>query len=370
MTSFGKVFGPFVVLLSVLVRYGAAQDGFLRRNPGIDVKTIGEMGGTDALRYEGNQAILPPYLSGRSLVNLWLGKRYLTCDSGYGLCTNNICCPLDNKCCPNACCAPGWNCCDPGTCYPVGGDCCADGNICQPGNICVLVNGRSGCCTDLSCTAYVSNGATIALTITRAPVAPPTTPPPVLLSTPPPSIQPPVSIYYYYTITWYYLSWYYSYHYEASTSITTVTSTTITQRTTISIYETDSASAQASFSAISATLYLPTPSAATVIPTLPSPIPSSTPPSTTFAVQSTSPPTTGSTRTTTVEQAPPSTAGGSSASIAPSSTAGGSNISIVPASGARSVTTMFNLGPGFAGSGAITSFFWLIVAPGLLIIWL
>lgn len=49
------------------------------------------------------------------------------------------------------CCNPGYNCCGAYNCYPLGGDCCADTSTCDVGLVCVIFNGKVGCCTDYSC---------------------------------------------------------------------------------------------------------------------------------------------------------------------------------------------------------------------------
>ena len=101
--------------------------------------------------------------------------------------------------------------------------------------------------------------ATASITI---PAVPTITPPP----TPPTDV---VFTTYTYTITWYYYFYYY-YYVGAATSLT---SSTITTQTTISVSATDSAAALASFSAISATISLPTPvQSATSISGSPAPI--------------------------------------------------------------------------------------------------
>ena len=65
----------------------------------------------------------------------------------------------------------------------------------------------------------------------------------------------------------YYVSWYYTYNIYISR--TTVDTTRVTKYTTVSIYATAAAEADASFTALSATMSLPTPAAATAIPTIP-----------------------------------------------------------------------------------------------------
>ncbi|OAF60989.1 hypothetical protein VC83_02672 [Pseudogymnoascus destructans] len=128
--------------------------------------------------------------------------------------------------------------------------------MCDVGNICVvdLSNGRYGCCTDLSCTAYAESGSTIALTrstpvTTRAPQA--TTP-----------VQGSGYVYYYWTFTWSYYSYYYTYIYQ----VTTLATTYVTTTTIISAYESDSAAGTSELNRISSKYFstgFPTPTKAT-----------------------------------------------------------------------------------------------------------
>jgi hypothetical protein len=67
----------------------------------------------------------------------------------------------------------------------------------------------------------------------------------------------------------YYVSWYYTYNIHISS--TTIGTTRITKYTTVSIYATAATAADVLFTALSATISLPTPAEATAIPTLPAP---------------------------------------------------------------------------------------------------
>ncbi|CCD51800.1 hypothetical protein BofuT4_P021060.1 [Botrytis cinerea T4] len=166
-----------------------------------------------------NGTALAP-LDGRSLLKSWLSPRVLTCeDPGYGLCPN------------------------------------------------------------LTCSGHASGSLTIS---TPSATAAPTILPSSITNVPEPSITlspTPFYEYYYYTITWYYWSYYY-YYYTIHLDLSTSTSSTqITTTTTISVYETNSAAASSSFKQFSATLSLPTPTAAT--------LPTQTPPSSTTQTEQT-----------------------------------------------------------------------------------
>ncbi|KAH8807764.1 hypothetical protein F5884DRAFT_346346 [Xylogone sp. PMI_703] len=262
-------------------------------------------------------------LDGRSLIDSWLGKRYLTCDPGYGLCPDDGCCPLSDGCCPTGGCCPlgqkccsnndyclkdpggvccsggtcrsGWHCCASDSCYPTGGQCCSDGNYCSPGNICVLFDGEHLCCTDLSCTAAVVDGSTSYVG------GGPATNPPILSAGP---TGPTTGVqhtatavhsqYYYFTITWYYYSFFWTFIEEVTTTITTTTSTRVTTTTEVSVYAGDGSAATSSFRRLSSTLSLPTPTDATVLPTLINPNtedngPTSPPPNQNVALTSSPP---------------------------------------------------------------------------------
>lgn len=120
-----------------------------------------------------------PILTPRDVLDELLGKRQ-TCASGFGYCTNSgRCCPDNTNCCPSGHCAEsgqtccsngvcdvGENCCGANTCHPRGTQCCRDGSWCERGNVCVIwgEQARMVCCTDLQCTAYVSDGSTISST--------------------------------------------------------------------------------------------------------------------------------------------------------------------------------------------------------------
>ncbi len=128
-------------------------------------------------------------VDGKGLLDSWLGKRQLTCDAGYGLCsskpnlslkfeadntdhltccpTGDYCCGLDfcsapeESCCTWGVCPAGWRCCSFDSCSPKDADCCANGGYCTEGNHCYLYFGIPSCCTDSHCTAYISSGTTI-----------------------------------------------------------------------------------------------------------------------------------------------------------------------------------------------------------------
>lgn len=98
--------------------------------------------------------------------------------------------------------------------------------------------GDKGCCTDLRCTAWVSDGVTVPLVSTVDPKpqpAPETTQPPQ--TTQPPETQDVVVYYTYrFTITWFY--WYYYYTYWAVQQVSTVTSSQETTITTVTVTDT------------------------------------------------------------------------------------------------------------------------------------
>ncbi|OBT95294.1 hypothetical protein VE01_06608 [Pseudogymnoascus verrucosus] len=259
----------------------------------------GEIEGTPPIKYSPPAGSMP--LNGRELVSEWsntgfLSKRYCV-DAGYVPCSDTGCCPSLGQCCPGSpyckaqsngvccgstgvcpggfecnsicrcvetggsCCADGrycqagHSCCYSG-CVPDGGQCCSNGQMCDVGNICVvnLSNGRYGCCTDLSCTAYVESGSTIALTHST----------PVVTTEAPRVTQTVDSgyVYYYWTFTWSYYSYYYTYIYQ----VTTLTTTYVTTTTIISAYESDSAAATSELNRISSKYFstgFPTPTDAT-----------------------------------------------------------------------------------------------------------
>lgn len=120
------------------------------------------------------------------------------CPGGYTCNSVCRCVETGGTCCTNGrYCVEGYKCCS-NSCAPNGGECCSNGQVCDTGNICVVNKrtGRYGCCTDLSCTAYVDSGSTIALT----PSTPQTTEAPRVTSTP---VYDSVYTYYYWTLTWY-----------------------------------------------------------------------------------------------------------------------------------------------------------------------
>ncbi|KAH8773878.1 hypothetical protein F5882DRAFT_410019 [Hyaloscypha sp. PMI_1271] len=112
---------------------------------------------------------------GQALINSWLGRRatcnlgYYLCDSQTLCCANGYCCTDINTCvvdrgggcCGSGSCAAGWGCCASVGCYPLNGQCCSADLYCKVGNECVVFSGKEQCCTDVSCTAYVSGGITV-----------------------------------------------------------------------------------------------------------------------------------------------------------------------------------------------------------------
>ncbi|KAH6673397.1 hypothetical protein B0J14DRAFT_48610 [Halenospora varia] len=86
-------------------------------------------------------------ISGRDLVDSWLGKRAI--------------CPTSSFSCGTGCCANTKGCCLGLTCLPLGAGyaCCRDGSFCSSGNMCVIYGGIMACCTDLSCNAHFTPSA-------------------------------------------------------------------------------------------------------------------------------------------------------------------------------------------------------------------
>ncbi|KIH92040.1 hypothetical protein SPBR_02966 [Sporothrix brasiliensis 5110] len=210
-------------------------------------------------------------VTSRSVIDILLNKRQY-CSAGYGYCSNfGRCCPtyddccaygycIDpaDTCCPNAPCQDGHGCCGQNHCYPPGAVCCGDESYCDAGNHCYKYADLSYdvCCTDSSCTAYVTGGVTVtrSQTTTRT------------YTTPPPSTATDYNYEaYYFTITYYY---YYYYWYEIDVTRSVVTSTRTTTRTILSVSATDSAEARSSFSEISSTFTPYTPAAATSLESL------------------------------------------------------------------------------------------------------
>ncbi|XPS76357.1 hypothetical protein M3J09_008409 [Ascochyta lentis] len=207
-----------------------------------------------------------------------------SCQSGYGYCASlGGCCPSHNRCCsygyclepgktccPNGPCAAGSSCCGNNNCHPEGTQCCQNGRYCEVGNICVIYNGQSGCCTDLKCTAVVRSGTTsFATTTTTTVVAPPPT-----ITQPPRTTEVLVDVYatYYWTVTWRYFS-YYWYVFDAQS---TVTYTTITVTTIYTTTATDDRDASSLFVQLSRTLVFSTPADATTLASLVGAVPSAT----------------------------------------------------------------------------------------------
>lgn len=155
---------------------------------------------------------------GQALVDRWLGRRS-SCNVGYYLCSSmfnsnmftlapkltlflggTVCClsgycctasdicikDAGGGCCAGGTCALGYGCCAGLGCYPLDGQCCSTGLWCTSGNNCVLMNGVQRCCTDTSCTAYVSNGVTMTIapssTSSYIPITTPSPTPPTTTS--------------------------------------------------------------------------------------------------------------------------------------------------------------------------------------------
>ena len=212
------------------------------------------------------------------------------------------CCPIDGKCCNGGYCAAsgqiccsgggtcdsGYKCCGSFQCAPSDAQCCSGGSYCARGLNCVIIKGVQGCCVDLSCTAFDSDGPVPTIpSFTYTPISVTLPSIPSITFTPisitpisftPISITPisvpPVSIpqltlptpvgadhsssYSYYTTTW---IWYY-YTYFLTTippSFTRPTSTEVTTTlTTFSVYATDIADADSQFDSVTAAVTLPT----------------------------------------------------------------------------------------------------------------
>ncbi len=219
-------------------------------------------------------------LTARSVVDVLL--RRATCRSGYGYCSSfDACCPSSDRCCtygycidpedtccPNAPCAPGRGCCGQHHCYPRGDVCCGDESYCPAGNHCYKDPDYTVdvCCTDPSCTAYVSDGVTISYTTTTRRTTR-TTPP---VTTPPPTATFSASASgstttetetfdstyaYYFTLTY---TYYYYYWYTVDITRSVVRSAVTSDRTLVTVSATDAADATSSFRRVSATL-TPTP---------------------------------------------------------------------------------------------------------------
>ncbi|KAH8816938.1 hypothetical protein F5884DRAFT_778003 [Xylogone sp. PMI_703] len=243
-----------------------------------------------AMRYEPDASLMvrsqPRGLDSKALVSEWLGRRALTCAekdfdlcsdgsgccaSGNNCCTGGGCCPSGQNCCSSKFCVaeggdccdsytcpPGWKCCGNGTCYPEGGQCCGNGNFCSAGNICVYSQGSNSknatsgtvqCCTDEHCTAHVNGTVTLTASIAASTATTATVTTESAKETA--ETTTGAGQLYYYTITWSY----------TATSGPTTTSTVLT------IYATNSKAADSSFSALSATLILPTPTQVAAVTT-------------------------------------------------------------------------------------------------------
>ncbi|OAA65656.1 carbohydrate-binding module family 18 [Niveomyces insectorum RCEF 264] len=210
-------------------------------------------------------------VSPRSVLDRLLNKRQY-CDVGYGYCSSfgrccpsyDDCCPYgycidpDDACCPNGPCAAGQSCCGDNHCYPVGGACCRDESSCEPGNHCYKVRGytRDICCTDDTCSAFITGG----VTVTRTTSVPFRTQPPATFTNTAVNSND-----YYFTITW---TYYYYFWYEVDVTRSVVTSTLTTDSTRVTVTATDPDAATESFSELSSTFTPSTPAAATSLETL------------------------------------------------------------------------------------------------------
>ncbi|KAK5956059.1 hypothetical protein OHC33_002632 [Knufia fluminis] len=136
---------------------------------------------------------IPGALSGESLTNLsmyaiqqldardLLLERQSTCYSPNIYCpVGGYCCYAEQNCCPGGCapadastccgstgyCHTGFGCCQQQSCTPLDAECCSDGGYCPDPFMCVKVleTGQIGCCTDLSCSVYLSSSQTVTYT--------------------------------------------------------------------------------------------------------------------------------------------------------------------------------------------------------------
>ncbi|KAH8771440.1 hypothetical protein BGZ57DRAFT_432092 [Hyaloscypha finlandica] len=149
------------------------QDPPLLRSDGVESRSNSAPGALLAL--PNNELQNGTVNEGQALIKSWLGRRatcnlgYYLCDSQTGCCANGSCCTdiytcvIDHGggCCAGGTCEAGWGCCAGVACYPLNAQCCTTGMYCEAGNECVMVSGQQRCCTDVSCTAYVSSGITI-----------------------------------------------------------------------------------------------------------------------------------------------------------------------------------------------------------------
>lgn len=189
------------------------------------------------------------------------------CPESNRCCSYGYCLEPGKTCCPNGPCGVGKTCCENG-CIPDGTACCRNGDYCEAGNMCVLYQGKIGCCTDLQCTAVVRGGTTsFARTTTPAPPAPTITPPPRTTRVVVDSFTT-----YYWTVRWRYFSYYWTIFQARST----VTYTTITYTTIYTTTATDDSAASAIFADLSKTITFSTPAEATTLASLLDAVPSPT----------------------------------------------------------------------------------------------
>lgn len=96
------------------------------------------------------------------------------------LLVGGYCCYPEQRCCAGGCapadastccgstgyCRTGYGCCQQKSCAPLDAACCSDGGYCPDPFMCVKVleTGQIGCCTDLSCTVYLSSSQTVTYT--------------------------------------------------------------------------------------------------------------------------------------------------------------------------------------------------------------
>ena len=66
-------------------------------------------------------------------------------------------------CCADGYCDSNETCCEDTGCIPQDAHCCSDGGYCPDPFECVKIRdtGNIGCCTDLTCSVYLSAGQTV-----------------------------------------------------------------------------------------------------------------------------------------------------------------------------------------------------------------
>jgi hypothetical protein len=190
-------------------------------------------------------------------------------------------------------------------------------------------------------------------------------------------------------ISRWYIEWFYTWTIFVEAATTVLTSTTTTLYTTISIYDTNSAAAAASFSSVSQTISLPTPAVRTnpvpvgTSPAVPGSTHSSIPTSTSnvntgsqtghsttssgggTGQSSSSESTTSSTsssRATTPSTSPSSSSSSSSSKASTSSPSASASVGLSSSANA--------LGAGWTTFWVIGTFVGVLIAPGFLMVWL